>query len=52
MYFAIITCTYLVIVYSPIGLLSEVTDVHITQVNNTTVQLSYSSPPTLHFHGC
>ena len=26
--------------------MSEVTDVHITQVNGTTVQLSYSSPPT------
>ena len=37
----------MVTVYSPIGLLSEVTDVHLTQVNSTTVQLSYSSPPTL-----
>ena len=34
-------------VYYPIGLLSEVTDVHLTQVNSTTVQLSYNSPPTL-----
>ena len=37
----------LVTIHSPIGLLSEVTDVHLTQVNSTTVQLSYSSPPTL-----
>ena len=47
MHFDIITYTYLVTVYSPIGLMSEVTDVHLTHITSTTVQLSYSSPPTL-----
>ena len=45
--FLIFYCIFYLILYSPIGLLSEVTDVHLTQVNSTTVQLSYSSPPTL-----